>query len=150
MFVRFSLLILTLSTLLAGQEAKPVPSSSVEQDAKAIPSGSKIFVASMDNNFQEALKAALARKKVPVRIVDSKEAADFEVSGTSETQKAGAAKIILMGNWHSREEASIRVTNLQSGVVAFAYSYHNDASAHGKQSAAEACAKHLKEKIEKQ
>ena len=53
-----------------------------------------------------------------------------------------------MGSWHSRESASIKVANLKSGVIAFAYSYNTDNSAHGKKSSAESCAKHLKEKIE--
>jgi hypothetical protein len=53
-----------------------------------------------------------------------------------------------MGSWHSRESASIKIANLKTGTVAFAYSYNNDNSAHGKKSSAESCAKHLKEKIE--
>jgi hypothetical protein len=33
----------------------------------------------------------------------------FEITGLSETQKAGTAKKILMGSWHSRESASIKL-----------------------------------------
>jgi hypothetical protein len=149
---KLAALLLIVCPLLIAQDAKKPEAqenAGSQSISKAIPAGSKIYIAAMDNGFQDALSAAITKKKVPLQVVASKDNADFEVSGTSETQKAGAAKIILMGNWHSREEASIRVTNLKSGVVAFAYSYHNDASAHGKQSAAEACAKHLKEKIEK-
>jgi hypothetical protein len=56
---------------------------------------------------------------------------------------------LLTGSWHSTEDATIKLTNLKTSVVAFAYSVHKSDSAHGKQSSAEACAKHLKDAIEK-
>jgi len=49
---------------------------------------------------------------------------------------------------HSNEQASIQVSSIKSGQVVFAYSANKQSSAHGKKSTAEACAKHLKEKIE--
>ncbi|MEP7339218.1 MAG: hypothetical protein ABI977_15895, partial [Acidobacteriota bacterium] len=73
---------------------------------------------------------------------------EFEIGGTSESKKAGAAKILITGSWRSREQASITVTNLKSGEAVWAYSVNKSDSAHGKRSTAEACAKHLKEKIE--
>jgi hypothetical protein len=115
---------------------------------KAIPPNSKVFIASMDG-YETYLKSALTKKKVPLQIVGDRSAADFEITGTAESKKAGAAKIILMGSWHSSEEASITVTNLKTGVVSYAYSVNKKDSAHGKQSSAEACAKHLKDQIEK-
>lgn len=117
-------------------------------ESLAISKDAKIYVAPMDDNYNEYLKAAIVAKKVPVTVVENRDQADFEITGHSETQKAGAAKIIIMGSWHSRESASIKVANLKSGVIAFAYSYNTDNSRHGKKSSAEACAKHLKEKIE--
>jgi hypothetical protein len=53
-----------------------------------------------------------------------------------------------MWNWQSNEQASIQVENLRTSEVVFAYSVNKPSSAHGKKSTAEACAKHLKEKIE--
>ena len=103
----------------------------------------------MPNGFDSYLKAAIERKKVPIVIVEDKSAAQFVIAGASASQKAGAAKIILMGDWRSTEDASIQVANLTSGEVVFAYSVHEQNSNHGKQSAAESCAKHLKEKIGK-
>ena len=113
-----------------------------------IPKGAKVFVAPMPDNFNEFLKAAIAQKKVPVTVVEDREQADFEISGYSESQKASTAKKVFRLSWHSRESASIKVANLKSGIVAFAYSYNTDDSAHGKKSSSEACAKHLREKIE--
>jgi N-acetylmuramoyl-L-alanine amidase len=111
-----------------------------------IPAGAKVFVAPM-NGFETYLKAALDKKRVPVTVVENRDKADFEISGSSESQKASTAKKVIMLNWHSNEQASIKVTDIKSGVVVFAYSAYKASSAHGKQSSAEACAKHLKEKI---
>jgi len=116
------------------------------QNAKAIPAGSRIYIAPMDG-FETFLKAALEEKKVPVVVVEDKDKADFEITGASNSEKASTAKKIFRGSWHSREEASINVANIKTGEIVFAYSAHKENSAHGKQSSAEACAKHLKEKI---
>lgn len=123
--------------------------SGFAQDAsKAIPAGAKLFINPMSDGFENNLAEALKTKKVPVEVVTEKEKADFEISGTSESKKAGAAKILITGSWRSREQASITVTNLKSGEAVWAYSVNKSDSAHGKRSTAEACAKHLKEKIE--
>ncbi|MGZ4788033.1 MAG: hypothetical protein ACXVZX_05900 [Terriglobales bacterium] len=116
--------------------------------SQVIPPNSKVFVSSMPDGFDQYIRAALDKKRVPVQVVEKREDADFEITGYSETQKAGVAKKLIMGSWHSRESASIKVADLKTGVVAFAYSYNNDNSAHGKKSSAESCAKHLKDKIE--
>ena len=116
------------------------------QNSKAIPAGSRIYIAPMDG-FETFLKAALEEKKVPLVVVEDKDKADFEITGASNSQKASAAKKIFMGSWHSREEASINVANIKTGEIVFGYSAHKENSAHGKKSSAEACAKHLKEKI---
>jgi len=121
------------------------------EDAKStaasgkIPKGAKVFVAPMADGFDSYLKDAIADKKVPVEIVASRDLAEFEITGTSETQKASTAKKVILGNWHSREEASISVSNIKSSEVVWSYSVHKEASAHGKKSTAGACAKHLKD-----
>jgi hypothetical protein len=118
--------------------------------SQKIPKGAKIFIGPIADGYETFLKDAMAVKKVPVEIVANRDRAEYEITGTAETQKAGAAKIIIMGNWHSREEASITLSNLKSGEVVWAYSVHEEGSTHGKRSSAEACAKHLKEAIEKE
>lgn len=146
--------------VLAGQQAQPAaqqPSGAVVEkaaDAKpaeeslVIPKGAKVFIAPMPNDFNQFLKTAIEKKQVPVTVIENRDQADFEITGFAESQKAGAAKIIITGSWHSRETASIKVANLRTGVIAFAYSYNTDNSARGKKTSSEACAKHLKEKIE--
>lgn len=121
----------------------------VTAPASAIKPGAKVFVQEMPDGFHTYLKAALAKKQVPVVVVDTREQAEFEIKGSSQSQKAGAAKKIFMGSWHSDEQASISVSSIESGEIVYAYSANKKNSAHGKQTTAEACAKHLKEKIEK-
>jgi hypothetical protein len=131
-----------VSTALAGEKTPP--------PAQKIPKGAKVFVAPMEGGYDSYLKEAIAKKKVPVEIVASRDQAEYEITGTSESQKASTAKKVILGNWHSREEASITVSSIKSSEVVWAYSVHEEASTHGKKSSAEACAKHLKEAIESQ
>ncbi len=119
------------------------------QTKSTLKPGAKVYIASMPDSFDTYLKSAIEKKKVPVTIVDSKESAEFEITGVSETQKAGKAKKIIMLDWRSTEQASISIADLKSGVVVFAYSVNKQSSAHGKQSTAEACAKHIKEFMQK-
>jgi hypothetical protein len=114
-----------------------------------LPKGAKVFIATMADGFDTYLREAMTTKKVPLVIAGSRDQADYEITGTSESQKASTAKKVILGNWHSREEASIAVSNIKSGEVVWAYSVHEEASTHGKRSSAEACAKHLKDAIEK-
>jgi hypothetical protein len=137
-FLLTLLLVVGLAPIAMAQEAT----------SKIIPAGSKVFINPMEDGFHDYLKAALQAKKVPLVLVEDKESADFAISGHSETEKASTAKKVIMWNWHSNEQASIQVANLKTSEIVFAYSANKQSSAHGKKSTAEACAKHLKEKIE--
>ena len=136
------LVIAAVPTALATEKNAP--------PSQKIPKGAKVFVAPIEGGYDTYLKEAIAKKKVPVEVVASRDQADYEIIGTSESQKASTAKKVILGNWHSREEASITVSNVKSSEVVWAYSVHKEASAHGQRSSAEACAKHLKEAIETQ
>ena len=116
--------------------------------AKTIPAGSKVYVQPMDG-FGNFVTAAINKKKVAIVIVADRDKADYEIGGGADSQKAGWAKIIWTGSSQSREEASITVTNLKSSEVVFAYNVNKGNAARGKQSAAEACAKHLKDVVGK-
>ena len=132
-----------------GQDAKPAETKTTNAPPanKKIPANSKVFLAPM-GGFEEDLKAAIQSKKVPVVLVTDKDQADYEIAGTSDTEKASTVKKVVMRDWHSNEQASITVSDRKSGEVVFAYSVNKKSSAHGKRSTAEACAKHLKEQIE--
>jgi len=113
-----------------------------------IPKGARVFVAPIEGGYDTFLKDAFDKKKVPVEVVASRDQAEYEITGAAESQKASTAKKVIMGNWHSREEASITLSNLKTSEVVWAYSVHEEASVHGKKSSAESCAKHLKDAIE--
>jgi hypothetical protein len=126
----------------------PFVLSAADAPTMAIPAGAKVFISPMDDGFDQYLRTALAAKKVPLTIVENRSDAAFEISGHSETQKASAAKKAIMLDWHSNEQASIQIVDTKSSTVVFAYSVNKVSSAHGKKSTAEACAKHIKEKID--
>ena len=88
------------------------------------------------------------KKEVPLTLVTDKSKADFELSGVTESEKAGWAKTIFLASTARNEQASIKIVNLKTGTIVFGYNVNKSNSARGKQSSSEACAKHLKEKIE--
>jgi len=137
-------LVLLASMLLRATE----PNANTESTPTNVPSGGKLYVAPMDDGFDTYLKAALRAKKVPVVVVEKRDDAEFELTGHSDTQKASTAKKVIRLDWHSNEEASVQLADIRTGTVLWAYSVNKQSSAHGKRSTAEACAKHLKEKIE--
>ncbi len=112
-----------------------------------IPSGARVYVAPMANGFDNYVIAAIQKKKVPLVVVADRSKAEFEVTGIAETEKAGWAKMLFLGSQQTNESASVKMVNLKTGTVVFAYSVNKVNSVRGKQSAGEACAKHMKEKI---
>src|SRR5260370_21200041 len=134
---------LLLATVGAGQEGK-----SVEQSAKPIERSSRIYIAPIEGGFDTFLAAAIIKKQVPVVVVTDRGKADYEISGIANTERAGWAKMLFMGVDNSNDMASIKVVYLKSDEVVYGYSVRKCSSYRGKQSAAEACAKHLKGKIE--
>jgi hypothetical protein len=104
-----------------------------QTDTLHIRSGAKVFVEKMDG-FGDNFVAALHAKQVPVVVVTDKDKADFVFSGYCN----------IYGNHHT--EANIKAVNMD-GVVVFAYDFNQDYTVHGKQSAAEACAKNLKKNM---
>lgn len=139
----FAFVVLVCAALCLAQEGK-----SVDQSTKAIERNSKVYVAPMEGGFDTFLVAALVKKQVPVTVVTDKSKADYEITGIAESEKAGWAKMLFMGSEQSRELASVKVVDIKSGEVVYGYAVHKGNSYRGKQSAAEACAKHMKEKIE--
>ncbi len=132
-----------LSTSASAQEGK-----TVTQSKKGIESGSKFYVAPMEGGFDTFLVAAIVKKQVPVTVVMDRSKADYEITGISDSEKAGWAKMLFMGSEQSKEQASVKVVEIKSGEVVYGYNVHKGNSYRGRQSAAEACAKHLKQRIQ--
>lgn len=110
--------------------------------------GARIYVASIQNGFETYVTAGMEKKKVPLVVVADRSKADYELTGVSDTDKAGWAKMLFIGSQQTNESASIKIVNLRTSNVVFAYSVNKTNSARGKQSAGEAVAKHIKQKIE--
>lgn len=146
--------LLMLSHALLYAQAPPSSAQAEAGDSmltapqQVLPIGARIYVAPMSNGFETYVVAGFQKKQVPVVVVAIREKADFELTGVSETDKAGWAKILFLGNDSTNETASVKIVNLKSGEVVFAYSVNKGRSARGKQSAGEAVAKHVKRKIE--
>lgn len=137
------------------QEAKPsalTPSNQPDRNPvitnESLPTGSRIYVAPMPSGFETYVVAGIEKKKVPVVVVTDRDKADYELSGVSDSDKAGWAKMLFLGSQQTNESASIKIVNLKTGNVVFAYSVNKTNSFKGKQSAGEAVAKHINEKIE--
>ncbi len=122
-------------------------SGSVFAATASLPEGSKVYIEAADG-FDTYLTAALQKKKVPVTVVTEKAQADYELTGVSDHQKPGWAKIAFTGSIHSDEQASVKLINMKTSEVVFAYAVNKKNSLHGRQTAAEACAKHMKQAIE--
>jgi hypothetical protein len=110
-----------------------------------IPSYAKVYVAPIPGGFENYIIAGLRNKKVPLTVVIDRSKADYEISGVSDSEKAGWAKMLFIGSQNSNEQASIKISDLKTGAVIFGYSVHKTNSVRGKQSAGEACAKHIKQ-----
>jgi hypothetical protein len=110
-----------------------------------IPSYSKVYVAPIAGGFENYIIAGLQNKKVPLTVVVDRSKADYEISGVSDSEKAGWAKMLFIGSQNSNEQASIKISDLKTGAVIFGYSVHKTNSLRGRQSAGEACAKHIKQ-----
>jgi hypothetical protein len=141
-----------LGTIASGQQSPvPAPSPATPPTSTSAPAhivpGSKLFIQPMDG-FETYLAAAILKKKVPVVVVDEAAKADFIVVGSSHIDKAGWAKTIFVSP-SPHAEASISIKDAHTGTMVFAYNVDKLNAVRGNQSTAEACAKHLKEEIEK-
>ena len=160
MFSRIVYLFLVLTFFAVGLAAqatmqtstqKPEPlvqkAAPSELSKEKIPSASKVYIGTI-NGYENFLTAAMIKKNVPIVVVNSPDKADYQITGVSETVQAGWAKMLFLGSQQSNEQASIVMTNVKTGVVVWGYNVNKSNSYKGKQSSSEACAKHLKNRIE--
>lgn len=148
------------------------PEEGTSSGSHPIPTGARVVIAPMDG-FETYFAAAVREKKVPITLTLNKDTAQYFVVSTK-TEWAG----FVYGsggsaNWNRNGgsaaygsaasstrglEASIMVIDARTKDVVWAYEVHKSShgalllgthAARGQQSLAEACAKHLKEYIEK-
>ncbi|HSS20891.1 MAG TPA: hypothetical protein VLL54_12520 [Pyrinomonadaceae bacterium] len=125
--------------------------------ARIIPRNSKVYIAPMlsedatkpqAQGFETYLAAALRKKDVPLLIVADESMADFIIEGTADQKGAGWAKKVFMGDFRKSTSSSMTLTNLKTGIVAYADSSDRSSANRGLRSSAEKLAKYLKRKIE--
>lgn len=137
-----------------------------------IPSGARIVIAPM-GGFETYFAAAMREKKVPVRLTLDKDSAQFFIVSTETEWHGFVYGSGGSANWNQNGgnaahgaaasstrglEASIMLIDAKTKDVVWAYEVHKSShgalllgthASRGQQSLAEACAKHLKEFIEK-
>jgi hypothetical protein len=131
----------------------PVPSDPFL--AMRIPLNSKIYIAPFKSEdstkpvegFETYMAAALRKKGVPVIMIADRSQADFEIAGSADKKGAGFAKKWLLGDFRRSTSASLTVTNLHTGVIAYADASDRASANRGLRSSAEKLAKYLKRKI---
>ncbi len=150
----------TAQTISTDKPAPPTYPEKAPDDpfrARLIPRNSKIYIAPMVSEdatkpqaqgFESYLAAALRKKDVPLIIVADRAQADFIIEGTADQKGAGWAKKVILGDFRKSTSASMTVTNLRTGVVAYADSSDRSSANRGLRSSAEKLAKYLKRKIE--
>lgn len=137
-----------------------------------IPPGSKVVIAPMDG-FETYFAAAVREKKVPIFLTLDRDSAQYFIVSTETEWRGFVYGSAANTNWSQGGgsytsasgasstrglEASIMIIDAKTKDVVWAYEVHKSShgalmlgtlAARGKQSVAEACAKHLKEFIEK-
>jgi hypothetical protein len=109
-------------TRFSSQEQGAGPSA----EAIGVAPGSKVYIASADG-FDTYLTAALRKNKVPLVVVSEKDKADYELAGVP------------------KEQAAVKLVNVKTNEVVFAYTITKKDAKHGPQTIAEACAERMKE-----
>ena len=153
------MVVMIASSTVSAQTAPSYPDKPPSDpfQAQLIPRNSKIYIAPMKpenpakptaEGFESYMAAALRKKSVPLLIVADRGQADFIIEGSADKRGAGWAKKIFLGDFRDSTSASITVTNLRTGVVAYADSSDRSSANRGLRSSAEKLAKYLKKKIE--
>jgi hypothetical protein len=116
--------------------------SSLHAKDKIIPSGSTVYV-DTNNGFDIFIEAAFQAKRLPLKIVSSPEKADYVLDSSLFHTSEFAATQKIAGTYRI-SEAAFKLTT-KSGDIVWAYAATKGMLSRGKQSVAEACAKHLKQ-----
>jgi hypothetical protein len=150
--------IIVVTSIAPASGAEAVTLSPVPTDpflATRIPLNSKVYIATFKSEdaskpvegFETYMAAALRKKGVPVIMVADRSLADFEIEGSADKKGAGWAKKWLMGDFRRSTSASLTVTNLHTGVIAYADASDRASANKGLRSSAEKLAKYLKRKM---
>jgi DnaJ domain len=113
-----------------------IGSAPAQESVNNIPEGSRVYVLPT-SSFEIEMVSALHTKNVPVVVVSSRNAADFEIE--AESQSDDGQRV--------RQTAIVTVKNLHTSAIIYAKKITKWASLRGNKSVAEACANDLKRNI---
>ena len=142
-------------SVLAQSSAQPVtqqlvPTSPINTKIE----NPRIFIAPSEG-FESYLAAAFTKKHVPAQIVADKGRVDYILSAppVQEKPESAGGKIArclfaYCAGIEGSQAASVTLTDVRTNVVVWAYNVRKEGSKNY-QSSAEACAKHLKEWLER-
>jgi hypothetical protein len=155
--VMFTAVLFLLSSSALAQTTFPDKPPQDPFQARLIPKNARVYISPIRpedpenlkaEGFENYLAAALRKKNVPLLIVADRSQADFVIEGTADQKGPGWAKKIILGDFRKSTSASMIVTNVRTGVVAYADSSDRASANRGLRSSAEKLAKYLKRKIE--
>lgn len=122
-----------------------LPCAQAEHKGRPVPAGSTIYVDS-NNGFDLFILAAFQAKGVPLKLVSSRDKADFILDSSLFHDKEFTATGNVAGTYRV-SEAAFKLTT-KAGEIVWAYAATKGLlSKGGKQSVAESCAKHIKDLI---
>jgi hypothetical protein len=113
-----------------------IGSAPAQESVNNIPEGSRVYVLPT-SSFEIEMISALHTKNVPIVVVSSRNAADFEIDAEFESDDGQRV----------RQTATVTVKNLHTGAIIYAKKITKWASLRGNKSVAEACANDLKRNI---
>jgi hypothetical protein len=136
--------------------------------APQIKSGATVYIEPM-RGYETYLTAAFTKKHVPLIVVADRSKADYIITSTVNHRTPSQPAVVVNNNVNGNNDAydrgvqretarqaargatsaSISVIDAQSSQIVFAYAVGKASNTNQIQSTAEACAKHLKEFIEK-
>ncbi len=108
--------------------------------------GAKVFIVP-NQGFQNELSAAFLKKHTPVTVMANESGAAYRIETSFTSKKGSTARAIFTHVSGAETTASMRVVDVKTGDVVFAYSVRKGERTN-QQSDAEACAKHLKQFVE--
>jgi hypothetical protein len=77
---------LLLGVTVYGRPTRSQEKQSEPTQQTKIPAHAKVYIAPM-GGFETPLKKAIADKKVPIEIVEQREQAEYEITGTSDSKR---------------------------------------------------------------
>lgn len=122
------------------------PASGILTSTEKVPAGSRVYVAPLEGGFDYYIIAALHKLTIPVLIVTDRSKADFEISEVSQSELADWGRYLPLLE-EGNDAVLLKMANLKTGRVVFAYLAPRIIRGTGRPGAGELCAQYVKQKV---